>query len=192
MELVFPLPHLMAQREKPMQLDDEAQLVGRARGGEIGALDALMNAHRDRILNLAWQILRDHEAAEDAAQEAFVRAFSGLNSFRGASSFGTWMYRVALNVCLEKRRALKPESEPENEESAAPSSDHDLKMTLDWVLDQLPEPLRLSLILREWHGLSYEEMAVVCTVPLGTVRSRLHEARARFREIWLELERETS
>ncbi|RYG72268.1 sigma-70 family RNA polymerase sigma factor [bacterium] len=182
----------MAQREKPMQLDDEAQLVGRARGGEIGALDALMNAHRDRILNLAWQILRDHEAAEDAAQEAFVRAFSGLNSFRGASSFGTWMYRVALNVCLEKRRALKPESEPENEESAAPSSDHDLKMTLDWVLDQLPEPLRLSLILREWHGLSYEEMAVVCTVPLGTVRSRLHEARARFREIWLELERETS
>ena len=189
MELVFPLaPQLVRAHHAPQS--DEMLWVERARNGDIAALDALATRHRGRILNLAFQILRDAESAEDAAQEAFVRAFSQLHTFRGQSSFGTWLYRVALNVCLEKRRSQKPESTQENEAVAAPQRDSDLKMTLEWALDQLPEPLRVALILREWHGLSYEEMASVCAVPLGTIRSRLHEGRARFRAIWLGMEKE--
>lgn len=182
----------MAPIEKQLHGGDEARLVSQARNGEVAALDALMNAHRGRILNLAWQILRDHEAAEDAAQEAFVRVFSKLPTFRGNSSFGTWLYRVALNVCLERKRALKPENIREDEETVAPSSNSEMKMALEWALDQLPEPHRVALILREWHGLNYEEITAICSVPVGTVRSRLHEGRARFRQIWRDAEEEHS
>ena len=187
MELVFPAP-LSLQIARTLVVD-EADLIRRARNGEVAALDELMNTHRARILNLAFQILRDEARAEDAAQEAFVRAFRGLNGFRGESGFATWLYRVALNVCLEKRRAIRVD-ETLYDEIPIPSRDADLKFALEWALDQLPEHNRIALVLHEWHGLSYEEIARVCAVPVGTVRSRLHSARARFRQIWLEMERE--
>ena len=215
---------------------DETALVARARAGEIGALDELMNRHRARLLNLAFQITRDRESAEDCAQEAFVLAFSKLNGFRGQSSFGTWLYRIALNVALEKRRqsltirtdgnevgreigsvgksdvesgeraehevrvqsarALNGEMGPRArarngeaiEDLPAPPRDLDQKMALEWALDQLSEPLRVALILREWHGLTYDEMASACQVPVGTIRSRLSAARAEFRRVWRAME----
>ena len=159
----------------------------RARNGDVAALDALMNAHRARILNLCFQVLREESEAEDAAQDAFVQAFGNLNGFKSKSSFGTWMYRVALNVCLERKRARR-EWEPLPDEQPAPDAKHDERLALEWALDQLSEPLRLALVLREWHGLSYDEMASALDVPIGTVRSRLSAAREEFRRIWTEME----
>jgi RNA polymerase sigma-70 factor (ECF subfamily) len=188
MELVLPLAPIIT-RAKSGDDADESCWLERARRGEVAALDALMNAHRGRILNLAFQILRDESDAEDAAQEAFLRAFHKLSSFREKSGFGTWLYRVALNVCLERKRAQR-ETEPLAPELPAPSQAHDEHLALEWVLDQISEPLRLALILREWHGLSYDEMASALNIPVGTVRSRLNAARDEFRRLWTQMEAE--
>lgn len=188
MEMVLPLSPTFFQTQSPTNANDEALLIERARVGEIGALDELMNRHRSRVLNLTFQITRDRDLAEDCAQEAFVRAFSKLNLFRAQSSFATWLYRIALNVALEKGRApLLPITELD-EQTHAPPTDFDNRMALEWALDQLSSTLRVALILREWHGLSYDEMASVCEVPVGTIRSRLSAARAEFQRVWTQVE----
>lgn len=189
MQLVLPLPPLALRAQSTTDEADEARLLERARSGEVAALDALMNAHRSRILNLCFQVLRDETEAEDAAQDAFVRAFAGLNAFKGRSSFGTWLYRVALNTCLERKRARR-DFEELDPNQRAPDPRHDERLALDWALDQLSEPLRLTLVLREWHGQSYEEIALALDVPLGTVRSRLSAAREEFRRVWTQMEDE--
>jgi RNA polymerase sigma-70 factor (ECF subfamily) len=187
MELVFALAPTL--RTRSTDAGDEARLLERARLGETWALDALMNAHRSRILNLCFQVLRDENEAEDAGQEAFIRAFASLGSFKGKSSFGTWLYRVALNVCLERKRARR-DFEELDPNIGAPDPKWDERLALEWALDRLSEPLRLALVLREWHGLSYEEMALVLDVPVGTVRSRLSAAREEFRRVWTRMEEE--
>ena len=188
MELVLSRAAPLLSAQRAPSTDDETVLVERARAGEVGALDELMNRHRGRILNLAFQITRDRDAAEDCAQEAFVRAFSKLNLFRAQSSFGTWLYRIALNVALEKQRAAPPPAAELDAQTVAPPTDFDGRMALEAALDQLSAPLRIALILREWHGLSYEEIAVVCEVPVGTVRSRLSAARLEFQRVWTKME----
>ena len=193
MEMILPLAATLLRAQSPPREDDESELIQRARLGEISALDELMNRHRARILNLAFQITRDHDLAEDCAQEAFVRAFSKLNLFRAQSSFATWLYRIALNVALEKTRRSPTihsfnSGEDLQRELSAPPTDFDHRLALEWALDQLSSPLRIALILREWHGLSYEEIALVCEVPVGTVRSRLSAARAEFRRVWTQME----
>ena len=189
MQLVLPAPPpLLAPLFSHSQPGDDEIWVARAKNGEIAAFDALMNRHRAAILNLCFQILASRESAEDCAQEAFVRAFSSLNTFRGASGFKTWLYRIALNLALEKRRSFREVSSLEEAETLAVSSDGDLKMALESALLQLSEDHRVALVLREWHGLSYEEMARVCGVRVGTIRSRLNAARADFRRIWTQME----
>lgn len=189
--MVLPRAAPLLRAQTPTR-DDESELIARARIGEIGALDELMNRHRGRILNLAFQITRDRDGAEDCAQEAFVRAFSKLHLFRAQSSFATWLTRIALNVALEKTRGSRAIQSLDDENSAkeikAPPIDFDNRLALEWALDQISEPLRIALILREWHGLSYEEIASVCQVPLGTVRSRLSAARDEFRRLWTQME----
>lgn len=187
MELVLPLAPTLV-RDRVVE-SEEACLLAGARRGEVAALDALMNGHRGRIVNLAFQVLRDEGEAEDAAQEAFVRAFGNLAAFKGRSSFGTWLYRVALNVCLERKRARR-EWEELDQNQSAPSVSMDERLALEWALDRLSEPLRVALVLREWHGLSYEEMASALDVPVGTVRSRLNAAREEFRRVWTKMEEE--
>lgn len=173
----------------------EAQLLERARRGEREATTILLGRHRERIVALAFSVLRDRESAEDAAQETFLRAFSQLPRFRLESAFATWLYRVALNVCLERRRV-----EMRHEQLIASAPDDgcngcaasverrvEMRNLVGEALGDLGEGLRVALLLREWHGLSYEEIADILHLPVGTVRSRLHEARRRFQAKWLEL-----
>jgi len=189
MQLVLPFPARTLRAHVRPDASDEALWLERARNGDVCALDALMNAHRSRILNLCFQVLRDETEAEDAAQDAFVRAFGNLNGFKSKSSFGTWLYRVALNVCLERKRAHR-ETEPLPLELRAPDKGGDERLALEWALDKLSEPLRVALVLREWHGLTYDEMASALDVPVGTVRSRLSAARREFRRLWMQMEAE--
>lgn len=175
----------------------EAVLLQKARAGEREAIQILLSRHRERILNLAFSLLRDRESAEDAAQEIFLRAFQKLPHFRGESEFESWIYRLALNFCLEKRRlqARRDELWALYGEQCEPVENFarrlETRQLLEIALDQLSEPLRVALILREWQGLSYEEIALVLRLPIGTVRSRLHQARRQFQSAWNDLEGES-
>jgi RNA polymerase sigma-70 factor (ECF subfamily) len=171
----------------------EADLLRRAREGEREATALLLNRHRDKIFRLAFQVLRDRETAEDATQEIFLRVFQRLPHFRGESEFSTWVYWLTLNYCIERRRTqirrdtLLDGLEEEKSAEMSVSKRVETRQLLDIALDDLGEGLRVALILREWQGLSYEEIAQILHLPVGTVRSRLHEARRRFQAKWNEL-----
>lgn len=169
--------------------DAETQLLQEARAGSRIAQGVLLERYRERVTNLAFSILHSRDDAEDAAQEAFAQAFSSLQSFRGEASFWTWLYRITLNLCLHRKRRAKENCESfDAQELPASVGDAEAeaiaKLAVSRTLDALPEPLRIVLILREMQGLSYEEIARVLAIPEGTVRSRLHQARRRFRELW--------
>lgn len=175
------------------QGDEEAPLA-HARGGNVDVFAELIRRYRDRIFNLAWQLLGDRDDAEDVAQETFLRAFEHWHEFRGDAQVFTWLYRIAINACkmrLRQRRFV--ELLPDDHEPADEINWRDveerwlLKRRIDAVLSRLPEPLRLVLLLRELHDLRYDEIAKVLNIPVGTVRSRLFEARKRFAQIWGEM-----
>ena len=174
-------------------------LVVRARGGERAAFEILMTRHRDRVLNLAYQMLHDRDEAEDVAQDAFANAFAALDKFRGDAQFSTWLYRIVFNLCVQRRRRKRP-TEPYEEKFhegatleehyvASPGEKAISKLMVEETLAQLSPPLRAALVLREMHDLSYEEIAQILHIPIGTVRSRLNEARRQFRVAWGEMEK---
>ncbi len=185
---IFLTARLLSRRALT-QNGAERDLLRRAREGEPMAVAALFNRHREPIARLCFQILRDQNAAEDAAQEVLLRAFEKMPGFRGESEFSTWIYRIALNHCLEigrtatRRETLfDADSEPRNTADFARRID--TRLALENALDGLSQPLQIALILREWHQKSYEEIGAILHLPVGTVKSRLNQARREFRQIW--------
>ncbi len=181
------LPRVL--RRRLAQSSHERELLRRAQNGDREAVAVLLGRHREDVGRLCFQILREREKAEDAAQEILLRAFEKMPQFRGESEFSTWLYRVALNHCLEIKRTLaRRESLFGGEEEARCTADFsprsDTKMALETALDALPETLQIVLVLRQWHEKSYEEIGAILNLPTGTVKSRLHEARREFRRIW--------
>lgn len=187
MNATLPFP-LFLQRTTPDGVD--GVLVARCRAGESAAFDLLLDRYRERVLNLAFQMLRDRHAAEDVAQEVFVRAFSKIHEFRGESALFTWLYQITLNECRSRTRRTKDHlniddcKDYKSDNWSTPESKALHKIALERALDGLSLPLRTALVLRELHGLSYEEIAAVLKIPVGTTRSRLHEARRQFQKIW--------
>lgn len=177
---------------------NDAALINHCRAGERAAFEILMVRHRERVLNLAYQMLHDRDEAEDVAQDAFANAFAALDKFRGDAQFSTWLYRIAFNLCVHRRRRNRPtETYEEKFHDGATLDDHYVappgekalaKLMVEETLAQLSPPLRAALVLREMHDLSYEEIAQILHIPIGTVRSRLNEARRQFREVWGNLE----
>lgn len=168
------------EREQPLSCEEQTEQL----------FAELLRRYRGPIVNLAYQLLGDRDEAEDVAQETFVQAFLNLERFRGRSNLFTWVYRIAVNACrmrLRRRRPLPLEAELHATEGFDEQA-WVFKQQVDEVLRQLPEPFREVLILREMHELSYEEIAQVLGIPLGTVRSRLHAARQRFADLWREEE----
>lgn len=171
----------------------EQALLARCRAGERAAFDILLERYRDRVLNLAFQMLHVANAAEDIAQEVFVSAFTGIKRFRGEATLFTWLYRMTINHCNRRRKRnlswLKAEQNSIDllTDSVSPESTAICHIAVRNTLDALPQFQRVVLILREMHDLDYDEMACILNIPVGTVRSRLHNARRRFREVWEEL-----
>jgi RNA polymerase sigma-70 factor (ECF subfamily) len=187
LSLSLSLPRAIAGRLA--RSSGERELLSRAREGNRDAITLLFNRHRAEVGRLTFQLLRERERAEDAAQEILLRAFEKMPYFRGESEFSTWLYRIALNHCLEVRRGLaRREGLFVGEEEARATADFspcsDTKMAIDSVLDALPEPLQIILVLRQWHEKSYEEIASILNLPVGTVKSRLNQARREFRAVW--------
>lgn len=176
----------------PSREESDNELVAKCRSGDLEAFDELVKRYRNRIFNLSWQLLGDRDEAEDVAQEVFLHAFEHMGDFRYSSQVFTWLYRIAVNACkmrLRKRRPIEPldECEPCDIDWHEVEERWILKRQVDIALSRLPEKLRIVLVLREMHELSYEEIAQVLSVPVGTVRSRLFEARKKFAQIWREL-----
>ena len=177
---------------------EESALVAAARAGEQDAFGVLVRLHQRQVYNLALRMLRDGDEASEATQEVFLAAWQGLRGFRGDARFATWLYRIAYNHCLklmEHRRRdaaakaeLVAESARENSPAGAFSAHHALdaerqmRERVRGEIANLPPKYRVVLVLRHLQDLSYEEMAEVMRVPIGTVKTQLFRARALLKE----------
>lgn len=167
----------------PLSDLDDAHLIARAQAGGVDAFEELVRRHRDRVHRVALRLLDDEREAEDAAQDAFVRAWRSLPSFRGDSAFATWLYRITVNRCLNVRRDRRPSSPLGGErESRDPSTQEVVESRLKLAdvrraIAQLTPEQRGVLVLRELEGCSYEELAVALDCSVSAVKSRLHRAR---------------
>lgn len=182
-----------------LMTEAEEVLLLSAKHGDQNAFADLVRRYQTMVYNLAYSLLGEAEAAADAAQEAFFRAWRGLPSFAGDSSFATWLYVIAHRTSLTiatRRRATIPLAEvPEphageaSDPFAATVRNQEAEM-LRRALMRLPARARTALVLYHYHDRSYEEIARITGEPLGTVRTRLHRGRARLKEILLAKEGE--
>ena len=182
----------------------EQELVARARTGDQEAFEQLVLDNQNKVYALALRMVNDREEAADLAQEAFLKAWQGLPSFQGDSSFSTWVYRLATNVCIDflrkqkRRREVEPVLSLDDEESGwtEPADwDQDPQRQLERAersravargLEALPDHHRQVLALRELSGLSYQEIGQALELDIGTVKSRIARARLALRKILLE------
>ena len=183
-----------------MGQDDQA-LIQRCQAGDVAAFEPLVEKYRQRVWRIAYQIVRDREEAWDVSQEAFIRAYQSLASFRGQSAFYTWLFRIVVNLATDRvrqraarGRAFGTERVPDTEWDGALSDDatarpdeeaarREQRRRLARTLQELPPNFRTIIVLSDVEGLSYREIAEVLNIPVGTVMSRLHNARKRFREL---------
>jgi RNA polymerase sigma-70 factor, ECF subfamily len=161
----------------------DADLVSRARSGQLDAFEELVRRHRLGTYRVALRMLGDESDAEDATQDAFVQAWRNLAGFRADAAFSTWMYRIVTNRCLNMLRARR-RTEPLPADREAPASRPDRIAEARWQLDDLKRAIerltpgqRAPLILRELQGCSYEEIAEALELSIPAVKSRLHRAR---------------
>ncbi len=175
---------------------DETVLVKRARQGDLGAYDELVRRYQERIYATVYHMTAHHEDANDLAQEAFIKAFHALKSFKGGSSFYTWVYRIAVNKTINFLKQRKNKAQMSLNDLDV-NAEHDpdlvalisdktprreinlseLQERLNAAMQKLSEPHRLVVTLHDIQGLSHEEIAKIMGCNIGTVRSRLFYAR---------------
>ncbi len=182
---------------------EEGRLIEAARSGDLEAFNALIRAYQDRLYNVAFRIMGDHDSAWDAVQEALISAFRGIRGFRGGS-FLAWLMRIVTHACYDelRRRRRRPQASlealfvadqtPETEMTLPPvegpefyAERRELAELLHRAIQTLPEDQRIVLVLSDIEGYSYEEISGILGVPLGTVKSRLSRARMRVRDFLL-------
>ncbi|WP_168014195.1 RNA polymerase sigma factor RpoE [Halomonas salinarum] len=175
--------------------ETDQQLVERAQRGDTRAFDLLIKKYQHKILGLIGRYVHDHAEVHDVAQEAFIKAYRALGKFRADSAFYTWMYRIAINTAknhLVSRGRRPPGSDmdivdaeivdqsgrlSDIESPEASIARDQLEAAVFEAIDNLPEDLRTAITLREFDGLSYEDIAQIMDCPVGTVRSRIFRAR---------------
>lgn len=182
---------------------DEEVLVKRARAGDLEAYDELVQRYQERIYATVYHMTSNHEDANDLAQESFIKAFQALKSFKGGSSFYTWLYRIAVNKTINFLKQRKnrihmslndldfnAEHDPDlvafvsDKTPRREAGLSELQEKLNTALMKLSEPHRLVVVLHDVQGLSHEEIAKVMDCNIGTVRSRLFYARQQL-QAWL-------
>jgi RNA polymerase sigma-70 factor (ECF subfamily) len=179
-------------------IDDDRDAIRRVQSGDTEAFEVLVEKYKRKAYRLAFQVLRDQEEALDVAQEAFVKAYRALPKFKGDSAFYTWLFRITMNLALDRKRqraararALGGEDvSPEEWERTAVSTDAgpedeaasaERRARIERALASLSDQHRSIIILSDIEGLQYREIAEVLGIPMGTVMSRLHHARKRLR-----------
>lgn len=173
----------------------DRKLVERVQKGDKGAFDLLVLKYQHKVVNLVMRYVRDPELSQDIAQEAFIKAYRALPRFRGDSAFYTWLYRIAVNTAKNHLAAMRRRpkdieldlQDPEQydlhaklKETDTPEGitlSNELRETVERAIAALPDDLRMAIVLREFEGMSYEEIAQTMECPVGTVRSRIFRAR---------------
>ncbi len=170
---------------------DDADWVERARDGDRAAFEMLYRRHRNRVYGLVWRLCGgDAALAEDLLQEAFIRAWQKLDSFRGDSQFGTWLHRLSANVALSDRRIrvrrLERETGFEGAAERTATGERDVyagqRMDLEKAIARLPERARTVLVLFDIEGYSHNEIAELANMAVGSSKAQLHRARKLVRE----------
>jgi len=177
------------------QREIDQQLVERVQRGDKTAFDLLVRKYQFRLAKLVSRYVSDRAEVEDVTQEAFIKAYRALKGFRGESAFYTWLYRIAINTAknyLVSMGRRPPRSDIDAEEAEGMTSATELREintpessmlrdeiaeTVRTTIETLPEDLRTAITLREFDGLSYDEIASIMDCPIGTVRSRIFRAR---------------
>ena len=182
----------MAKKDK----DSDLALVRRVKKGEYSAFDLLVLKFQSRVIAISTKYVKDIQLAEDIAQESFFKAYKSIDSFREESAFYTWLYRITANTAInylssKKRKSELLEADVSNKEGESidifdiPGGEspedilnaNSLREDIFKNMSNLPEEIRTAVTLREFEGLSYEEIAEILGCPLGTVRSRIFRGR---------------
>jgi len=181
------------QKGNNTELDKE--LVLRVQQGDKTAFDLLVLKYQHRIIQLVNRYVKDPSEAQDVAQEAFIKAYKALANFRGDSAFYTWLYRIAINTAknylvsrsrrrsdyqVEVQDAEQVENAPQLKGMDTPEfllMNDEIVSVIELAIEKLPEDMKMAIMLREFEGLSYEEIAQAMECPVGTVRSRIFRAR---------------
>ncbi len=178
---------------------EEALWAERVRQGDLEAFDNFMTRYRERAIRLATLVLNDADAAEDVVQEAFLRVYGQIGSYRGDCRFFTWFYRIVIRCCLNRMRVpyWKREREFLSDvkgvgERSSPEAETEARITVAKLLEGISPSLRAALLMREVEGMEYAEIAEALEIPVGTVRSRLNAARGQFREMWNQISEEAN
>ena len=181
-----------------MTAGDDAELVAQCRAGETAAFDVLVERHRRQVYQLCYRFVGNHEDASDLAQDTFLRAYRALGTFKGHSAFSTWLYRVAVNVCLNRKAGKRLPTEPIDEreftDRKADAADRQVirKETAAVVraaISQLPEKQRATMILRMYQELPHEEIASILGSSVGAVKANFFHALANLKKRLRESER---
>jgi len=177
----------------------EALLVQRCQAGDPEAWRLFVDRHKDHVYNIAYGFVQNHNEADDLAQDAFIAVYRALPRFRGDARLQTWLYRIAVNVCLQAVRRRKPASlQLPEEHDDCPLRDEALRdnrgpetfsmrqearVQVRRMVARLPKKFKEVVVLCDLQGLPYEETAEVLGISIGTVRSRLHRGRARLKAL---------
>ncbi len=176
--------------------NDDQSLIEACRAGRTEAFGELVRRHQDRLYPTLLRLTGDADDALDLLQDAFLRAFEKLDRFHGDSSFYTWVYRIAVNLALSGRRRrrgtvrflggggdlIDPPDDPSVSDPTLPLERAERDDLIQAALNALADDHRAVVVMKEFDGLRYEEIAAILGVPVGTVRSRLHRARLELRE----------
>jgi RNA polymerase sigma-70 factor (ECF subfamily) len=171
---------------------DERALVEASLHGQAGAFDLIVERHRRPVYLLCYRFVSNHEDASDLSQDVFLRAYRGLRSFRGQSSLGTWLYRIGVNVCLNRVSAKRPASESIEhrqfvDERSESASDRLLKnergTRVRAAIAQLPRKQRATLVLRMYHEMSHQEIADVLGSSVGAVKANFFHALGNLKKL---------
>lgn len=180
-----------------MNTETDQDLIDRCLAGRRDAFGLLVERYQHRLYHALWHALGSPEEAQDVAQDAFVHAFEKLGSYRGQAAFYSWLFRIALNAAISAKRktrrmtasveerrdstGLEPEDDNPSIEPSFAMQVSDRQRLVRNALSELSDEFRTCLVLKEIDGMSYEEIATIVDVPLGTVRSRIHRARLEMR-----------
>jgi len=175
----------------------EEKLISRAAAGDGAAFSELMTMHEKRMYAVALRMCANREDAQDCLQDAMLRVYRSIGGFKGQSSFSTWVYRITMNTCLDELRRRKtrnassldtmleggwsPTDGENGPEKQAVASEQ--RRVLNSAIADLPEDMRSAIVLRDVQGFSYEEIAEMLEVNIGTIKSRISRGREKLRQI---------
>lgn len=202
-DLVDPRPHSLFVDSKEFPVSEsilaksrehEHRLIDRVRSGDSASSRELIDLHKDRLFSFIWRMIHDHHEAEDVCQEAFLKAFASLDSFRSEFRFSTWLFTIGYRVCLNRLRRKQEvvgdldvtpiEDSHDNEPFVLESEDASRLRDIVWsAVEELSPPQRATVLLFYRHEMGCHEIAQVLELPVATVKSHLHRARGRLKDM---------